>query len=49
MKDTRGVNGMVKYAAKRSGSRDWKSLVVNKLMHGVALEKEKLRLKLIGL
>ena len=41
MKDTRGVIGMVKYVAKRSGSRfvvgreGWKSLVVNKLMYGV--------------
>ena len=37
MKDARGVIGMVKYAAKRSGSRfveGWKSLVVNKLMYG---------------
>ena len=40
MKDANGVIGMVKYAAKRSGSRfvigreGWKSMVVSKLMYG---------------
>ena len=40
IKDARGVIGMVKYAAKRSGCKfilareGWKSLVVNKLMYG---------------
>ena len=40
MVDAKGILGMVKYAAARSGSKyvvgreGWKSMVVNKLMYG---------------
>ena len=40
MVEANGVLGMVKYAAARSGSKyvvgreGWKSMIVNKIMHG---------------